>query len=702
MSENKNKTSDNFISVSDLLFLCIARWRWFVGSILVCMLFSFYLLSRAPRLYTRSATIMVNEEGMGKSTANGGSEFEQLGFVKQKDNMQNVVRHIMSLDMLMEVAHRLDSTLQGDALIFRASDIQDGLTVEAAGSQSTIIDLSYRDYSVDDAEKVLTLVLEVYNDKYLEYKRIMTQNTSRFIDTRLVVLKRDLDIVDDSIALYKSSYGITDLEHVSDIYLRQQSESDAAIMKLNSQKQMAEFIRDLLEEDSQQHQLLLVNSGIDNSLIESQITLYNNLLLELQNHLKYTSEQNPLVIHQEEQIASLRSKILTNITNHIHSIDIQMDQLIDFHNEVTEKVTSNPAQAKYLATIERERNVKESLYLFLLQKKEENDISLTYQAEHAQVIDIPHGSYKPTSPKSSKYIFGGFFLGFLIPITVLFLRITLSETINNHHDIERHPDIRFLGEVPMSERTSTMLHLQRFLGLKPKGGGIVVAQGKTTPINEAFRLIRTKLTNATDKLGGINGVYMVTSDQTNAGKTFISTNLAMVLAIAGKRVLLIDGDLRKASATKLWKTGNAGLTDYLEGRENNIASLIVQQESISTLSILPAGAIPSTPTELLMTPLLRNLIEQVRPSYDIILVDTPPIGRLADAEIIGKNVDRQLFILRAGLHKRTNLTKLEAAEDSNGKQLFVILNGINIDFRYDRIATSRFFDFKNPFKFKKA
>jgi capsular exopolysaccharide synthesis family protein len=615
----------------------------------------------------------------------------------------NVVRHLKSLDVMMEVAKQLNPSLEGGYILQSALAIQSRFVASVAGDQSTMIDLSYTDASTAEAERVLYLIIDVYKKKWMDSKRELTKMTSHFIDTRLALLEQDLSIVDDSIATYKSSYGITDLQHVSDIYLKQQTESDAEIMRLISQKTMAEYIRDLLQDESEPHQLLLTNSGIDNNIIESQITLYNNLLLELQNHLKYTSEQNPLVSHQEEQIASLRSKILTNINNHIHSIDIQMDQLIDFHNEATEKVTSNPAQAKYLATIERERMVKESLYMFLLQKKEENEISSTYQSVNTQIIDIPHGSGKPTAPKREKTIFGAILIGLLIPVTVIFLRATISESVQNHHDIDRHPDIPFLGELPMSEREGTITRVKRVLGLMPQNVGLVVSEGKQNPINEAFRLLRTKLKNAMDSQGGVNGVYLICSDQKDAGKTFISMNLAMALAIEKKHVLFIDADLRKASASKRWKTAPQGLTDYLEGRISEISSLIFNPKGFPHLDVLPAGPIPATPTELLDTPFFSNLIEEVRTQYDIIIIDTPPLGLLADAEIIGKHVDRALFVIRAGRYKRGALCKLESpTEHSNGKPLFVILNGVNIDFRYDRIATSRFFKFKNPFKLKKA
>lgn len=689
------KKTENVFSIVDLLQQCAARWRWFIVSVAVCLLFAVYYLMTTPYSYSRVATVMVLEESLGNSSnEKKGAEFNQLGFVNQKYNVPNVVRHLTSLDVMMEVAHRLHPSFEGGMLLESALGYQSRFSATIAGDQSTMVDLCYTDSSTSEAERVLYLIIDVYKEKWMNSKRELTRMTSQFIDSRLRLLEHDLSIVDDSIAVYKSSYGITELQRVSDIYLHQQSESEAEIMRLSSQREMAEYIRELLEDKKSTNQLLLANSGINNDGIEAQITMYNNMVLELQGHLKYSSEQNPAIANQQEQIASLRQKILTNIIKYIHSLDIQLESLIDYNNEAMEKITSNPAQAKYLATIERERTVKENLYTFLLQKKEENEVSSTYQSVNIQMIDIPHGSGKPTSPKRPLVLFAAIFLGLLIPITIIFLNATLSETVKNHYDVERHGNIPFLGEVPMSERTGTLQTLARLIGLRSGTKGVVVARGKPTPINEAFRLIRTKLENATDAQGGINGAYMVASDHASVGKTFVSMNLATVLAIGGRRVLFIDGDLRCASASKRWGAGGHGLTDYLEGRTSSIASLLFHPEGYPQLDVLPAGALPANPTELLDASRLKALFEEVRPQYDLVIIDTPPIGRLADAEIIGKYVDRQLFVIRAGVHKRTILNMLEADPDaSNAPSRYVILNGVNIDFRYAKIATRSFFHF---------
>lgn len=684
-----DKNAESFITISDLFRLCFARWRWFAVVISVALFGAVCYLIRTPFLYSRKAVVMVREESLGKNTTDkNGDEFNNIGFVEQKSNVNNVIRHYQSLDVLMEVAHRLDSTLQDGYLIYKAEDIQSRLAIENEDEQSTVLDITYRDYSTPKAEQVLTLILQVYKEKWLEGKRLAALNTSQFIDSRLELLEHDLDIVDDSIAQYKSRYGITDLGHVSDLYLQQQSSSDSEILKLTNQKAMAEFIRGLLEQKSSEPQLLLVNSGIDNSVLEAQISLYNSLLMQLQSHQNYTSSQNPLILNQEKELEALRKRILTNINNHIHTIDIQLSSLIDYYDEATSKVVSNPSQAKHLATIERERKVKESLYMFLLQKKEENEISITYNSDNTVILEPPHGSGKPTSPKRLQVLFAAIVLGILGPVTVIFLRASFDESVRDRRDIERNCDIPFLGEVPYSGREHTINQLLMRLGIGSitKSSGIVVGQDMLNASNEAFRVLRNNMdaSFAGNSLNEGGKSYLIKSTEIEVGKTFVAMNLALVRAIGGERVLFIDGDLRQASASRLWCTPLLGLTDYLNGDEEDYRKLLFHPVDSPMLDVLPTGALPTNPTELLKSPLLDQLLLTAKEHYDCIIIDSPTAGMLADADIIEHVVDCTIFVIRAGRFNRNQLNEISSiqASNSDSKLQYIILNGVSIDARY--------------------
>jgi capsular exopolysaccharide synthesis family protein len=687
-----NKKSESFLTIADLWHLCVAHWQWFVASVFVCLFLAVNYLMTTPFLYTRKAVVLVREESLGNnSTEKNGSEFNDMGFVKQKNNVTNVIRHYKSLDVLMDVAHRLDSTLKGGYLINKAVAIQSRLSVDNTDSKSTIIDLTYRDRSTGEAERVLNTILQVYDERCIEEKHRSIINTSQFIDSRLKLLQNDLNIVDDSIAQFKSRYGITNLDRVSDLYLQQQSASDSEILKLTNQKAMAEYIQSLLNDNSSEPQLLLVNSGLNSSVLEAQISQYNSSLMQLQNHLNYTSSQNPLILNQEKELESLRSKIRDNLENHIHTIDIQLQSLIDYNDEATSKVVSNPAQAKHLATIERERTVKESLYMYLLQKKEENEISLTYTTSNTQLIELPHGSGKPTSPKRSQVLLASIFLGLLMPVTILFLRAVLDEHVRDRYDIESRGNIPFLCEIPLSEEKSTWRSVLRLLGLKSKQNPIVVGHGKLNAVNEAFRMLRTKLEELCTSDGKSSHVFLITSNQQDAGNSFISVNLSLTLAIGRKHVLLIDADLRKASTSQCLNAQQQGLADYLNGQVDAVDSLLMHLKDYPTLDVLPAGTVLPNPTELLSSKLFTRLIETARLKYDMIIIDSPVASYIADAEIIKKHVDYSLFIVRAGLYLRRNLDELELSEENANNKQLVILNGVDTDFRYDHIPTNKAF-----------
>lgn len=686
----KNKKAESFVTIGDLWKLCTAKWRWYVASVGLCLVLALGYLLKTPYLYTRYAAIIVKEESLGENATKANSnEFSEIGFVNHKEKISNVVRHLGSLDVMMEVVRRLKLTDNDDEVIYCAYDIQSRFLAEIEDPlTSTIIDLTYKDYSTTEAERVLSLIIQVYNDKWLEEKHQMIQNTSLFIDTRLRLLEMDLDVVDDSISTFKSQYGITNLDRVSDLYLQQQSQADAQILSLSNEKAMASYIRNLLMDDSSKHQLLIVNSGIKNNVIESQITLYNSLVLQMEKHMEYTSDQNPLIVSQEKELTSLRKNILANVNDHIKSIDIQLRSLHGFHGEATSKIISNPGHAKYLTSIERDQKVKESLYLYLLQKKEENEISATYKAAPTQIIDIPNGSDKPTTPNRPKLLIAALMFGLLLPTTVLFLQASTDTTVRDRRDIERNTDIPFLGEVPYFGREHSLESLlMRFgIGRKAKTGGIVVGHDMLDASNEAFRVLRNNMeASVAGKSQGNGGrAYLLKSTQIEVGKTYVGMNLALVKAIGGERVLFIDCDLRQASASRLWRTPLLGLTDYMHREESDYRKLLWHPEGFPTLDVLPAGALPTNPTEMLKDPLFEQLLHTVRQHYDSIIIDSPSASILADADIIERFTDCTLFVVRAGKFNRHRLSELSPIEVINGttKPQYIILNGVNINARY--------------------
>ena len=676
----ERKQTEDFITLSDLWHLCVGHWNWFVLSLLLCIGLASCYLMVSPNIYTRQAAVLVKQETQGKniSSNNDKNDFGDLGLVTQNTNVNNVQRQFTSLDVLVEVARRVMKPQNKQEALRMAEGIRNSLKATIDNDKSTIINLEYSNASPEVAEKVLAGIVQVYNEKWIEDKNQMKLSTSHFIEGRLHFLEKDLGVVDDSISKYKMRNKITDLDRVSDVYLQQQSQSDADILRLTSQCSMAQYILGILKDKSTRHQLLPTNSGINNQVAEAQITQYNTMLLQLKNNLVGTSSQNPLIIKQEKELTEVRKNILATIENHIKTLEIQLKALEGYNGEANSKISSNPNQAKHLASVEREQKVKESLYLYLLQKKEENELSLTYSSVITQMIDMPHGSDNPTSPNKRKILSLAVLVALLIPVTILFVRETMDNTIRDKRDVEHKTALSLIGDIPLCGNEQ-----KRWFGKHhTKNRRLVVQPDKQDLVNEAFRYIRTNLEFMTSKHGEKN-VYIITSNYEGSGKTFVASNLALALAIAGKHILLIDGDLRHASASHLFSSQKKGFSDYLAEKEDEVGQLLFHPEPYPTLDVLPVGTIPPNPTELLSSNRLSRLLEELRPRYDFILIDCPPSETLADAGIIERYADRTLFIIRAGLFERKRLEELETdAENGKYKHLSLILNATKAGGRY--------------------
>lgn len=691
------KQSEDFLTITDLWHLCVAHWNWFLVSLLVCVGYACYYLAVTPNIYTRQAAILVKQESQKTSRqATDNEVLSDVSVVQQQTNVPNVQRQLKSLGVLREVALRLYMADDDTQALKVAQGLAGRLNVKVEDEKASIINLSISDHDPRMAERILSTTVEVFNEQWLAEKNKIASSTSAFIQERLDVLERELGNVDDSISNFKARNLITDLGRVSDLYLQQQSNSDAQILVLSNQKAMAQYILGLLRDKDSHHQLLPTNSGINNSVAESQITQYNTMLLQLKNSSYSTSSQNPLIIKQESELADIRRNIVATINSHIKALDIQLSSYRGVSGRANSKISQNPGQEKHLLSVEREQKVKESLYLYLLQKKEENEISTTYKSYITEMIDQPHGSDAPTSPNRRNVLIAAILLALVVPTVFLFVRETLDNTVRDKYDIKHASNLMLIGEVPLYKydrktkqavaaprfRITTLHDLMPWRKKRKQRSMLVVEADKQDIVNEAFRVIRTNLEFMTSKHNDKN-VYIVTSNYEGSGKTFISTNLAIALAIKGKNILFIDGDLRHASASHIFKGPKIGLANYLADQENDWRDILVTHELYPSLHILPVGTNPPNPTELLAGERLGLLLSEARPLYDFIIIDCPPAETLADTGIIEAQADRTLFVMRSGLFERKRIDELDAStQNGKYKHLSLILNGIKLGGRY--------------------
>lgn len=549
-------------------------------------------------------------------------------------------------------------------------DYASNLSVTLSDEKSTVINLSFKDVCIQRAEDVLNTVIAVYNENWIKDKNQIAVSTSAFISDRLGVIEQELGNVDENISSYKSEHLLPDVQAAASMYMEQSSETNAQILALNTQLSMARYIRNYLTNSTSKNQLLPANSGIESPGIEQQIANYNTAQLRRNDLVANSSERNPLVVDMDQSLENMRHAIITSIDNHITTLNTQIRSLQQSEQQTTARIAANPTQGKYLLSVERQQKVKEALYLFLLQKREENELSQAFTAYNTRIITPPSGSMIPTAPVKKNIALVAFALGFLIPIVIIFIRENMNTKVRGRKDLELL-SVPFVGEIPLAESSKKKKATQTTKE-------IVIQQGKRDIVNEAFRVLRTNLEFILDAKEDKDraSVTLITSFNPGSGKTFLTMNTAATFAMKGKRVLVVDGDLRHGSTSAYVGSPKKGLSDYLGKREDKCEDLIVEKENYPGLFVFPVGTIPPNPTELLAEPRLAELIEKMRSRFDYILIDCPPVDIVADTQIIEKLADRTVFIVRAGLLERDMLPQLQSDyEAKRFKNMALVLNG---------------------------
>lgn len=551
------------------------------------------------------------------------------------------------------------------------------MKAELADMKSTIINISYTDVDIQRAEDFLNTLISVYNESWVKDRNQIAVSTSHFIDERLQVIESELGHVDSDISSYKSANLIPNIEASSNMYMNTANRANMEVTELNNQLYMARYVRDYVSNKQNKDQLLPANSGINSREIEQQISEYNSKLLHRNSLVANSSTSNPLVVSMDEQLESMRSAIVSSIDNEVTTLNTQIRGMRAIEGASTSRMASNPTQAKYLLSVERQQKVKESLYLFLLQKREENELSQAFTAYNTRVITSPTGKLSPTFPDRHRILLGAILIGLLIPVIMVYVRESLNTKIRGRKDMEKLT-VPFVGEIPMYghnpspvrnllARSKSRHETDRYeILVKPKNRNI---------INEAFRVLRTNIESVVN-FEDSSKVMMLTSLNSGSGKTFLTLNLAMSFAIKNYRVVIVDLDMRRASLSQYAGSPKSGLSDYLNQEDQQWEDIVIPIGERYKVDVIPVGTIPRNPTELLFNKKLTMLINALRDKYDMVLFDCPPVEIVADTTIIARWVDTTLFVVRAGLMERDMLPVLDGYyEDKKFNQMLTILNG---------------------------
>ena len=521
------------------------------------------------------------------------------------------------------------SPLENIAGSFRAR-----LVVAPLSKTSSIVELSLVDPVLEKAEDFLDNLVQNYNADAAADKNFISENTSRFIANRLALITDELDGVEKSVENFKNSNQLTDIETEAKLFIESSSEYDKlgveADIQLNIISSMLDFIK-----KSKKSDLLPTNivSGEATELIGS----YNQLVLDRNRILKSATEANPTVIKIDDQLSSLKSNVASSLSRMKSNLDIQKRNLNSQEGLFNSKIGKIPVQERQFRVIARQQKVKEELYLYLLQKREETAILLAATEPNARVVDAAKGSKAPVSPKKSIIYLGALLLGLLVPFGIIYLMDLLDTKIKSRLDLEGKTLIPFIGDVPTSDTPSELIKSE-----------------SRTSSAEALRIIRTNLEFMVSKVpDGQAKTIFLTSTFPKEGKTFVSANLAATFALSGKKVLLIGMDIRNPRLDEYLSLPDCGVTNYLSSKNLILEDLIVKYDGFEDFHVLPAGVIPPNPAELLMNKKVDTLFETLKNQYDYIIVDTAPVSLVTDTLLIAKHADCFIYVARANfLEKR--------------------------------------------------
>lgn len=556
------------------------------------------------------------------------------------------------------------------------------LQTEYLEDRGDVISISIDCETPQKASDVLEAVVSTYNHYWVEERGRIALATSNFIDDRLKTIEAELGDVETTISDYKSRTRLIDMDAMAQIYLSQSTDNQRQLNSLAQEMAIARFIRSELAANDITR-LLPSTAEIGGTDIQQLVTAYNTAVADRNVKLLTMPEESPLMVQKTEAIMRQRDAIMSSLNTALETLNERYKaiNLLDRKNQ--EQLATAPGQAKYLMSEERKQKVKESLYVFLLQRREENELSSAFTAYNTRMVTEPYGPDKPTSPKKAMIYLIALVMGVVLPTLLIYVREVMNTKVRSRRDIEDLP-IPFMGEVPLAggQKKGWLRQLKRSLPKSdaPMVRPIMVHGDHSDITGEAFRMVRTNMDFMQAMQHGNEKeckVVMCVSLNAGSGKTFITLNTAASYALKGKKVCIVDFDLRKGTVSLNAGKPAHGLTTYIVGKTDDIDSLIVRNiDGIQGLDILPEGIKPPNPTEMLYSDRVTALIDYLKQQYDYVFLDCPPAEVVADARILNKYVDVTLFVIRAGLFEKADMPMLkEFYRSGRYNNLILVLNG---------------------------
>ncbi len=535
------------------------------------------------------------------------------------------------------------------------------MTIEPTSKTTSVAVISLKNSNVQRGKDFINKLLEMYNINTNNDKNEVAQKTAEFINERISIISKELGSTEKDLESFKRGAGITDLTSDAQIALTGSAEYEKKRVENQTQINLLQDLQRYMQNEG--YEVLPSNIGLQDVNLAAAINRYNDVLVERKRLLRTSTENNPTIINLDTSISAMKENVQVSLDRVLRGLFITKADLDREASRYSRRISEAPGQEREFVSIARQQEIKAGLYLMLLQKREENAITLAATANNAKIIDEAIADDAPVSPKGKMIYLIALVLGVGIPVGVIYLLELTKFKIEGRSDVEKLTCVPIVGDIPLTDE---------------KQGAIAVFENQNNLMSETFRNVRT---NLQFMLGNDKKVILVTSTVSGEGKSFISGNLAISLSLLGKKVVIVGLDIRKPGLNKVFNISKReqGITQYLANPEKNLMDLVQLSDVSKNLYILPGGTVPPNPTELLARDGLDKAIETLKENFDYVILDTAPVGMVTDTLLIGRVADLSVYVCRADYTRKNEYTLInELAENNKLPSLCTVINGLDL------------------------